>query len=74
MDFELVPTLILLAVTSVLAIFCGYMGQRPIDLKKGPRMVPWRFLMLLLALVTLLLVVHVLNLLGFATGQRQSSF
>lgn len=71
MEFDLVPTVILLCVTSALTVFCGYMGQRPMNPKRGPRMVPWRFLMLLLAVMTMMLIVHVLNLLGFTTGQQQ---
>jgi len=66
MELELIPTLILFGVASVLAIFCGYMGQRPMDLKRGPRMVPWRFFMLMMVLVALLMAVHLRSLFGFA--------
>jgi len=69
MELELVPTVILACVTSGLAIFCGYMGQRPMNPQKGPRMVPWRFLMLLFVVVAIMMVVHMINLLGFATGR-----
>jgi len=74
MEFDLVPTVILAVVASALAVFCGYMGQRPMNPKKGPRMVPWRFLMLLLVVGAVMLVVHVLNLLGFTTGQQQPRY
>ena len=74
MEFELVPTVILLSVASALLVFCGYMGQRPMNPKRGPRMLPWRFFMLLLTVVVMLLIVHVLNLLGFSTGQQQPRY
>jgi len=69
MELDLIPTVILFGVASALAIFCGYMGQRPMDLKRGPRMVPWRFLMLMMVLAALLMAVHVRSLLGFASPQ-----
>ncbi len=68
MELELIPTVILFGVASALAIFCGYMGQRPMDLKRGPRMVPWRFLMLLMVLAALMMAIHVLGLFGIRTG------
>ncbi len=74
MEFELVPTVILLSVASALLVFCGYMGQLPMNPKRGPRMLPWRFFMLLLTVVVMLLIVHVLNLLGFSTGQQQPRY
>ena len=37
--------------------------------KRGPRMVPWRFLMLLGGLMAMLLVVHLLTLLGLKRDQ-----
>jgi hypothetical protein len=43
------------------------MGARPLDIRKGPRMVPWRFLMILAFTVSLFMVVHLLNLLGIQT-------
>lgn len=59
-----VAALIALAVT----VFCGWRGARPINVLKGPRMMPWRVLMLGGAVVTLLLAAHILNLLGMKTG------
>jgi hypothetical protein len=66
MELDLIPTVILLGVASALAIFCGYMGQRPMDLKRGPRMVPWRFLMLMMVLGALLMAIHLRSLFGLA--------
>ena len=50
------------------AAFCGWRGARPPEPMKGPRMVPWRLLMLLSAAGCLLMLTHLVNLLGFATG------
>lgn len=74
MELELIPTVILTCIASALTIFCGYMGQRPMNPKRGPRMVPWRFLMLLLVIVAMMLGGHVLTLLGFVTGQQQPRY
>jgi hypothetical protein len=32
-----------------LAVFAGWRGARPPDPRRGPRMAPWRFIMLLAA-------------------------
>ncbi len=69
MQLDLPLTVILLVVTSALTFFCGYMGQRPMNPKKGPRMVPWPFLMMLLLTVSLFLVVHLLTVLGLKTDR-----
>lgn len=45
-------------------LFAGWRGQRPPDLMKGPRMAPWRFLMLLFGAVSFLLAVHLAALFG----------
>lgn len=63
-------TLGLLALTLGLTALFGWRGARPPDLNRGPRMAPWRFLMLLGAAGALLLLVHLLNLMGVETGRR----
>lgn len=65
---DLRTTLILLAVLAALALFAGWRGARPPNPHKGPRMAPWRFIMLLAAAGVMLMVVHAVNLLGFSTG------
>ena len=62
-------TLVLLAATAGLTAVFGWLGSRPPDLHRGPRMAPWRFMMLLSAAGALLLVVHLVNLMGVATGR-----
>ena len=69
MQPTLTLTVILLSVTSALTVLCGYMGARPMNPKKGPRLVPWRFLMLLFFTVSLFLLVHLLTILGLKQDQ-----
>jgi hypothetical protein len=54
---------------ALFAIVCGWRGARPPDPRRGPRLVPWRALMMLSACGALLFVVHVVNLLGLQTGR-----
>jgi hypothetical protein len=56
-------TLSLLAGALVVAVFAGWRGARPSDFLK-PRMVPWRFIMLLAGALVFLLVIHIGTLLG----------
>ncbi|OYW93358.1 MAG: hypothetical protein B7Z13_07535 [Caulobacterales bacterium 32-67-6] len=65
---ELSVTLALGAGLLVLTVFCGWMGARPPDFKRGPRLVPYRFIMLLGAAGLLVVLVHLLNLMGVSTG------
>ena len=61
----LIPTLLLLAATLGLMVFAGWCGAQPPDVARGPRMAPWRFLMLLSGAVAFLLVIHLGALAGF---------
>ncbi|MGO4411152.1 MULTISPECIES: hypothetical protein [unclassified Brevundimonas] len=60
-------TLILLAASSAVAVFSGWRGARPPDLAKGPRMAPWRFIMLAAAALAVLLLIHLASVLGGRT-------
>ncbi|RYG15392.1 MAG: hypothetical protein EON96_10705 [Caulobacteraceae bacterium] len=62
-------TLILLAASLGLAVFTGWRGSRPPDLTKGPRMAPWRFLMLLSGALATLLLIHLGTLMGMVRPQ-----
>ena len=62
-------TLSLLTAALGLTVLCGWRGARPPDLHRGPRLAPWRFLMLLSAAGAMLLLVHLVNLLGVRTGR-----
>lgn len=65
MDLSL--TLTLLAVSVAVAVFSGWRGARPPDLSKGPRMAPWRFIMLVAAALAFLLLIHLASTLGGRT-------
>ncbi len=71
MQLDLPITGGLIVLTVALAAFFGYMGARPVDLSKGPRMVPWRLLMLLCAAIAIILLVHVLTVAGFKQDAPQ---
>jgi Kef-type K+ transport system membrane component KefB len=51
-----------------LALVFGWLGARPINVLKGPRMVPWRPLMMVCVVGLMLMLVHLFNLLGVQTG------
>ena len=67
-------TLIALAIVLGLTIFSGWRGARPPDLMRGPRMVPWRSLMLLGIVACIFLIVHLVNLAGFDTSAAAPRF
>lgn len=57
---DAVLTLILLILAIAVVVFSGWRGSRPPDLTRGPRMVPWRFLMLAFAALAFLLLIHLM--------------
>ena len=67
-QMEMTLTLAAAAGLAGLAVFAGWRGARPPNPHKGPRLIPWRFLMVLAAACTIPMIVHVLNLLGVTTG------
>lgn len=56
-------TLSLLAAALVVGLLAGWRGARPVDFLR-PRLVPWRFVMLLAGALAFLLLVHLGALLG----------
>jgi len=62
----LTTTLILLGAAVAVMVFCGWRGARAPDPFKGPRMIPWRFLMIGAAAVAVLLLIHLATLFGAA--------
>jgi Kef-type K+ transport system membrane component KefB len=66
-------TLTITAATAflILAVICGWRGARPINVLRGPRMVPWRPLMMVCVVGLMLMLVHLANLLGVQTGNQQ---
>jgi hypothetical protein len=55
-------TLAAMAGLAVLAALCGWRGARLPDIRKGPRMIPWRWLMLMCAAFELILLIHLMAL------------
>lgn len=52
-----------------LAVFAGWRGARPPNLQRGPRLVPWRLIMVTTAALLLVMLAHLVNLLGLTTGR-----
>jgi len=64
------PLTVAIAVACALAAAaCGWMGARAPDPHRGPRLIPYRFLMLLSAAGCLAMLVHLANLAGVETGR-----
>lgn len=61
---ELIPTLALLAAALFVMVFAGWRGARPPNPARGPRMIPWRFLMVLAGAAAMLLLIHLATLFG----------
>ena len=61
-------TSILAAAFAALAALAAWRGARPPNPLKGPRMMPWRLIMLTSAALALLMLVHLVNLVGVTTG------
>jgi Kef-type K+ transport system membrane component KefB len=52
----------------ILAVLFGWLGARPINVLKGPRLIPWRPMMMICVVGLMLMLVHLVNLLGVQTG------
>ncbi len=60
------PVTIVLAILALgLTVFAGWRGARPPNLVKGPRLMPWRAIMLLAAAFFLFLLIHLTAMMGF---------
>ena len=62
-------TLAIAAFAALAALLFGWLGARKPDPMRGPRLAPYRFLMLLFAAVVLMMLVHLANLAGLHTGR-----
>lgn len=60
---DLQPTLALAAVLAAVALFAGWRGARPYQPMKGPRLVPWRFIMVTASALLMPTLVHLAQLL-----------
>ena len=66
---SLTLTLGLGAVLLALTLLAAWRGARPPDLRRGPRLIPYRFLMLMGAAGLIVILVHLVNLMGVTTGR-----
>ena len=66
---SLTTTLAIAAVAAALAGLFGWLGARPPDFRRGPRLAPYRFLMLVCAAVVMFMLVHLANIAGIVTGR-----
>jgi hypothetical protein len=57
-------TILVLTLAVAFAVFCGWRGARRWNVMEGPRMIPWRFLMLLAFALALFMAKQVLELSG----------
>ena len=51
------------------ALLCGWHGARPPDLIRGPRLIPYRLIMITAAAGLMVFGVHLVNLMGVTTGR-----
>lgn len=65
---DLRTTLALGASFAVLAAFAGWRGARPPNPMKGPRLIPWRPIMVFAAAAAVLLLVQAERTVGFGPG------
>ena len=68
-QMTLTVTLALAAGFLMVALFAGWRGARPPNPLKGPRLMPWRPMMVAAAVGLILMLVHAVNLLGVQTGR-----
>ena len=66
---DLTLTLALIAAFAAITVFAGWRGARPPDFVRGPRMIPWRPIMVAGAAGAMMLMLHLANLLGLVTGR-----
>lgn len=62
-------TIALLGAALGVALFAAWRGAKPSDPMRGPRLIPWRFIMVTASAMALFLLVHLVNLLGMTTGR-----
>jgi hypothetical protein len=65
---SLTTTLTILAISGGLFVFASLHAKRPADPLK-PRLLPWRVIIIASGAVAIFMFIHLVNLLGFQTGQ-----
>jgi hypothetical protein len=61
---DLMVTLEVAAGFLALAVFAGWRGARPPNPHRGPRLAPWRFIMLLSAAILMFVLGHAVHMLA----------
>jgi hypothetical protein len=61
---DLQTTLAVFAISIAATVFCGWRGARTWNVLQGPRLVPWRFLMLLAFTCALISGAYAMELMG----------
>ena len=64
-------TLIIIGLAIGLGVFFAWRGAQPPNVAKGPRLVPYTFLMLICVTIGLMMLVHLANLNGIVTGGQR---
>ncbi len=64
---DLTTTLIILALAVGVYAYGSWRAAKPAD-PLNPRLIPWRPIILIAGVVGLLMIVHLVNLIGFTTG------
>lgn len=64
------PLLAIALALGAVAGFAGWRGARPPDLVKGPRMIPWRAIMVFTAAAAIICLVSAERLAGFTPPGR----
>ncbi|MGE0044145.1 MAG: hypothetical protein AB7J28_06735 [Hyphomonadaceae bacterium] len=69
MDLETIITLAVMAAAGVLFAYAQWKAELPPNPNK-PRLLPWRTIIVLSAVLFVLALVHLVNLMGVETGGR----
>ena len=67
-------TLGLMALFAAIGLVCAWRGSHPPDLARGPRLIPYRFLMLLAAVGVMAMAAHALSLAGIVTRGNRAGY
>ncbi len=67
---DVLTSLALAAAFAGLAVFAGWRGAKPPDFRRGPRMIPWRPIMVAAATVAILLIIQAERAAGFVPPGR----
>ncbi len=67
-------TLGLMTLFAGAGLVCGWLGARPPNFARGPRLIPYRFLMMLAAFGFIVTAAYALSLAGIKGGGNRTQF